>query len=1471
MIDKESADEEARIEGPAPVSRPFHAAGPWPLNAMLIRIQLKAVLIAACVAVSLVVAAGLHWNARTQSASAEFESVNQLMRGINTLRVISAESVYLSTPLALDQWQRQAKKLQLELQSLGDESRLHRAEFEAMASRLATVQSDFLRQAGQLGGATSAVPPTHPDKPEGIALSQRDRLVVTLLALTDELADSGRTLLAAELHDLRVAEKRLMQTALLLLLVLLGVLVFVWRLVRTEVLRPLLELSMGVQQVTAGDYSTRLRFSGSSEFGQLALSFDAMRERLQASLVQSSADADRRAGNAETVGDALREAQALLTTLNLHSIVSVADRAGRIIEVNDAFCTISGYSRAELIGNNHRIVNSSEQAREFWVEMWADISSGKPWRREVCNRAKNGTLYWVDTLVAPLLGADGRVEKYISIRTDISRSKADALKLLGSLSDSQALLSTLHQHSIVSVADRAGRITEVNDAFCAISGYSREELIGSNHRVVNSGEQADEFWVEMWDEISSGRPWRREVCNRAKNGSLYWVDTLVAPLQGADGLVEKFISIRTDISRSKADALKLRTALREGQALLNTLHLHAIVSVADRAGRITEVNDAFCGISGFSRAELIGANHRIVNSGQQSSEFWVEMWDDISNGRPWRREVCNRAKDGSFYWVDTVVAPLMGADGKVEKYISIRTDISAHKQAQLSLQAAKESADEANRSKSDFLANMSHELRTPMNAILGMLSLLLKTDLNKRQRDYSSKTQAAARSLLGLLNEILDFSKIEAGKMTLDPQPFRFDQLLRDLSVILAANLGAKKLEVLFDIDPALPRLLVGDAMRLQQVLINLSGNAIKFTAQGAVVLTVKVEQQHDAAVTLQIGVRDSGIGIAPENHARIFSGFSQAEASTTRRYGGTGLGVAISQRLVALMGGELQLQSALGEGSLFFFSLTLPLATAADLAQEAASERELAQASEPEQALALSAAEACGLCVLVVDDNPQAREVLGRMCAALGWAVDVAASGAEALQKIAAQAQAGQAYQALFIDWMMPDLDGWQTCQRVKALALSSPPLLIVMVSANDRELLAQRSPQEQAGLDGYLFKPVTRSMLWDAYMDARAAREPAQHAAKLLPAPVGRRLAGMRLLVVEDNPNNQQVAQELLEDEGATVQLAGNGQEGVDAIAASMSGPLAKPFDVVLMDLQMPVLDGLGASRKIRQELGLLTLPIVAMTANAMDSDRQACLAAGMNDHVGKPFELSALVKVLCRVSGRGLSPQQTPGDDAAGQPLAAELLALAGAAEVDLAVALHRIGGKRPVYQRMLRSFINDLAAMPAALIGHLEAAEFADAARLMHTLKGLAATLGMGPLSAQAAAAEKLVAGAEPLERKLVHACHLNQALLAAEAGLQGLHDGLLASIEAAAEAAVSRPEEASGKADLAEWRTGLHALSLHLQDADMAAMQDIEALSAQCRLLFGSTRPLQDLDEAVGSLDFERALTLCKALIEEAGP
>jgi CheY-like chemotaxis protein len=571
---------------------------------------------------------------------------------------------------------------------------------------------------------------------------------------------------------------------------------------------------------------------------------------------------------------------------------------------------------------------------------------------------------------------------------------------------------------------------------------------------------------------------------------------------------------------------------------------------------------------------------------------------------------------------------------------------------------------------------------------------------------------------------------------------------MRDLSVIFSASLGNKPVEVLFDIDPRMPRQLLGDSLRLQQILINLGGNAIKFTSRGEVVVRVHLEglEGHgpDRQARLHFAVKDSGIGIAPENQHKIFAGFTQAEASTTRRFGGTGLGLSICRRLIEMMGGQLQLESAVDGGSTFSFSVVLPVVEAAASATTEANgtQSALAPWSLP------------GLPVLVVDDNPMARELMANMGDSLGWRLETADSGEAALARIAERHARGEPYQAVFVDWTMPGLDGWQTSARIRSLITggngSTASPLIMMVTAHGREMLAQQTTEVQSLIDGYLVKPVTASMLFDAMQlalqpsGATASARATGHA-----APVMQPLAGLRILLVEDNAINQQVAEELLGGQGAAIDIADNGLRGVEAVQAAVA--TGKPYDAVLMDMQMPVMDGLAATRDIRGRLAVVDLPIIAMTANAMAGDRDACLAAGMNDHVGKPFDLDRLVATLLqwtRSASAAVAAQalaQAPLVGATEAQTEAEhdtgKVVLHGPALLNRQDALQRVGGSTSLLNRLSVQFLSDLPGLVRACGAISQPERRDEALRALHALKGVAATIGADALAEAAGEAEQ----------------------------------------------------------------------------------------------------------------------------------
>ena len=688
-------------------------------------------------------------------------------------------------------------------------------------------------------------------------------------------------------------------------------------------------------------------------------------------------------------------------------------------------------------------------------------------------------------------------------------------------------------------------------------------------------------------------------------------------------------------------------------------------------------------------------------------------------GGTWDLELPLITAKGRRIWV-RCLGHAVTRDGVVEKLEGAFQDVTERKLIDEStrllnveLVLARDQAEAASKAKSQFLANMSHEIRTPMNAVLGMLQLLAQTELVRRQHDYVDKAQSAAKSLLAILNDILDFSKIEAGKMALDIQPFSLDGLMRYLAMILSTSIGNKDIEAVLDLDTLLPLDLEGDTLRLQQILINLSGNAVKFTETGEIVVSLKMIAMHKSTIEIEFAVRDTGIGIATEHLNDIFEGFSQAESSTARRFGGTGLGLAISRRLVKLMGGELKVQSELGVGSRFSFTLSFERS-----ATQRLQSNRFPAASLPGMAAGKQ------LQALVVDDNESTREVLHSMISAIGWHCDTVDSGRHALLMLQQNARRNLKYDVVFMDWKMPDLDGWQTTQLIRdgGTAVGAP--IIIMISAHGRETLVERLREQPSLLDGFLVKPVTASMLFDAVSDALAGGAAQDTVARQRIA--SNRLKGLRLLVVEDNVMNQQVAFELLSNEGAHVTVASNGRLGVSAALSA-----SPRFDGVLMDIQMPDIDGYEATAKIRNHQSTESMPIIAMTANALAEDKAACLAAGMNDHIGKPIDLDILVMTVLK---------HCRPENGIARTLEAAPPSVTNTSQ-DFRDALRRLGENRVLYADMARLFTRSCTTLAADLQRHILRDDKAAAGALLHTLQGTAGTVGAVLLVNYAAALEK----------------------------------------------------------------------------------------------------------------------------------
>lgn len=642
---------------------------------------------------------------------------------------------------------------------------------------------------------------------------------------------------------------------------------------------------------------------------------------------------------------------------------------------------------------------------------------------------------------------------------------------------------------------------------------------------------------------------------------------------------------------------------------------------------------------------------------------------------------------------------LVSANERLEQRVAERTqELEA---SYRNLQAAKAIAEEANRAKSDFLANMSHEIRTPMNAIIGMTQLALQKSLLPKQRDYIEKAHRAAESLLGIINDILDFSKIEAGRLDMESIDFRLEDVFDNLANLIGLRAQNKGLELLFDAMNDVPTALVGDPLRLNQIIVNLGNNAVKFTETGEIVIGVNKVAEGDGTVVLHFWVRDTGIGMTQEQQGMLFQSFSQADTSTTRKYGGTGLGLAISKHLVELMGGRIWFESAPGIGTTVHFQVGFGLQTT------------------PMSRRAFLADELKGLRVLVVDDNASAREILATMVQGFGLDVEVAMDGAQALQLMTAAESIDQPFDIVLMDWQMPRMTGVDCVARIQD-RYSNQPLAVIMVTAYARDEAVNAAQSKGVDIKSILTKPVTPSTLMEAVADALGKTgiikpldfRPHEGLRALMD-----RLSGARVLLVEDNDLNQELSMELLHQAGMEVVLAEDGQQALDILAAS------KDFDGILMDCQMPVMDGYTATRELRKDAALADVPVIAITANAMVGDREKAIAAGMDDHVAKPLNVNELFATLAKWI-KPKSPRKClPA--ASGKVAGESFPDLPG---VDVRAGLATSMQNAKLYTRLLLKFRDRYTSFAQDFALARQAPDLQAAMLSAHTLKGIAANIG-----------------------------------------------------------------------------------------------------------------------------------------------
>ncbi len=909
------------------------------------------------------------------------------------------------------------------------------------------------------------------------------------------------------------------------------------------------------------------------------------------------------------------------------------------------------------------------------------------------------------------------------------RMETQALRLAEAEERSRLILASVDE-GIVGL-DMDGRISFINSAGCRMLGYGPEELTGRrlHAELHHSHEDGSPYPVEacpMYLTALDGQP--RLVSDEVmwrKDGTAVPVEYATTPVLKDGGSVGSVVAFRDIGARKAAEraALTAQEEVRKAKLLaeaaldlsrsgyweqdcadpdhyVNSDRNTQIHGLAPRPGRRYHLaNDWLAGVRAVDPAAADAAAAHFARVLEGAEPAYDVTYPFL------------RPSDGQVVWIRAKGTLQRDPDGSPRSFFGVAQDITEIKKAELEILEAKRLAEAASQAKAEFLANMSHEIRTPMNAIIGMAHLALRTGQDPRQKDYLRKIQQSGQHLLGIINDILDFSKIEAGKLSVEATEVRLDKVLENVATLISQKTQAKGLELVLDVARDVPGDLVGDPLRLGQILVNYANNAVKFTESGEIDIRVRVQEDLGAEVVLRFEVRDTGIGLTEEQQGRLFQSFQQADSSTTRRYGGTGLGLAISRRLAELMGGTVGVESEPGRGSTFWFTARLGRG----------------QARRP----LLPRPDLRGRRVLVADDNDSARQVLVDLLGAMGFRPEAVGSGAEAVAAVQG-APGTEPFEAVFLDWRMPGLDGLEAGRAIQALPLAPRPHLVMVTAYGREEVLAGA---EAAGFDDILIKPVSPSMLFDAVMRAFHAGGADEQAEARGPAPAAvAGLEGVRVLLAEDNAFNQQVATELLAEAGAEVEVAPDG-------AAAVEMALAGAYDAVLMDMQMPVMDGLAATRRLR-EAGF-ALPIIAMTANVMQADRDRCAEAGMDDYVAKPIDPDELFAALAR-RVRRQAPPPAPAAPAGDLPAVPGL---------DAALGLKRMRGRRDLYLEMLRVFCEGQGGDAQAIREALARGDAAAAQRVAHTLKGVAGNIGAAGLQAAAETVEARLRDGLPARREL----------------------------------------------------------------------------------------------------------------------
>lgn len=1004
------------------------------------------------------------------------------------------------------------------------------------------------------------------------------------------------------------------------------------------------------------------------------------------------------------------------------------DRKGRFQYANDAFCESFGMTADEIIGKTDFDLFPATLAKDYSEGDRAVMDSGNPSHAIEEHQSAEGKRRYVEVLKIPTHSPSGNIIGIQIIFWDVShrrqteRELATTKFLMDTMLDNvpDAVYFKDKQSRFIRISRAHAKLFQLDDPQDAV-GKSDADFFGIEHA---RDAIADERRIMETGEAIVGKVERETWPDRGDT----WCSSTKMPLRDPSGMIIGTFGISRDVTNQ----MRAEQELEHERDLLRTIsdNIPDLIYVKDSYGRFITCNAATLNLLGLESVEQIkGKTDYDFLPPELACSYVADDQIVVRSGEPMiDKEESAQLADGTRVWYLTTKVPLRNQQGDVSGIVGIGRNITARKLAAEELMSARDAADNANRAKSEFLANMSHEIRTPMNAIIGMTELLLDTKINHSQRGYLKMIQESGDSLMTIINDVLDFSKIEAGMLDIDSTPFNIRESLGDTMKTLAVRAHAKHLEIAFRIDPEIPPFVVGDPGRLRQIIINLVGNAIKFTDKGEVVVDVEMQSSTSNEFSVCFCVRDTGIGIPQDKCDRIFHEFEQADASTTRRYGGTGLGLAISSRLVGMMGGTIWVESEVGRGSRFYFTTLFGVAP-----------------DDVPDNQSRGVVIVGGTHVLIVDDNETNRFILKEMLTNWGMHPVLAENVDDAIDEIEYANREGKSIGLVITDVNMPGQDGFDFVQRMrKSNLIQNAP--IIMLTSGGR--VGDGDLRQELGIADRLMKPVKQSELFDSIVRALGVNGPEDH--DLIPSQSNHALDSLKILLAEDNLVNQKLAVGLLSQFGHEVVIANNGQEAVAAIQR-------ETFDAVLMDVQMPVMDGMEATQAIREQEKHCDghVPIIAMTANAMKGDRQRCLDAGMDDYVPKPIRRKQLFDTLAKLVGKSDDApppsdlEESPRIATADSPPTASRSENENApssagdsasddtpAEDDLMIQWDQIfesfGNNRDLLGQLFRAFDDESAQLRSEIESAVSNADFDSLKRAAHTLRGAAMAICASPL-------------------------------------------------------------------------------------------------------------------------------------------